>query len=74
MTSKTVAIIGAGASGLLAAKILIQDGFDVTIFDREKHVGGIWSPDQAYLDLRTQIVAGFMEFSDLPNTGGDDSF
>ncbi len=47
MTSKTVAIIGAGASGLVTAKALIQDGFDVTIFDRENHLGGIWSPDQA---------------------------
>ncbi len=70
MTANTVAVIGAGASGLIVAKILIQDGFDVTIFDREKHLGGIWSPDQAYLDLQTQISAGFMEYSDLPNTEG----
>jgi len=31
---KTVAIIGAGPAGLIAAEILAQDGFAVTVFDR----------------------------------------
>ncbi len=70
MSAKTVAVIGAGASGLVAAKVLMKDGFDVTILEREKHLGGIWSPDQGYVDLRTQIVSGFMEYSDLPDTEG----
>lgn len=41
MTAKTVAIIGAGASGLAAAKVLLEDGFDVTVFDRQKKVDGV---------------------------------
>jgi cation diffusion facilitator CzcD-associated flavoprotein CzcO len=73
MTAKTVAVIGAGASGLIAARVLLKDGFNVAIFDREKHVGGIWSPDRAYVDLHTQTVAGFMEYSDLPDTEGNSS-
>ena len=73
MTAKTVAVIGAGASGLINARILMQDGFDVTLLDREKCLGGIWSPNQAYLDLKTQIIGGFMKFSDLSNTEGSSS-
>jgi dimethylaniline monooxygenase (N-oxide forming) len=71
MVGKTVAIVGAGFSGLAAGKVLLQDGFDVTIFDRQKALGGIWSPDWAYVDLHTQAVPGLMEFSNLPDTRGN---
>jgi dimethylaniline monooxygenase (N-oxide forming) len=67
---KTVAILGAGVSGLAAAKVLLEDGFDVTIFDRQKTVGGVWSPDWAYIDQSTQTMAGLMEFSNLHDTEG----
>jgi cation diffusion facilitator CzcD-associated flavoprotein CzcO len=72
--AKTVAVVGAGSSGIVAAKVLIEDGFDVTLFDREKQIGGIWSPDGAYIDLQAQLVAGFMEFSDLTDKEGISSF
>ena len=39
----TVAIIGAGDSSLICAKTLLDDRFDVTIFERGKELGGIWS-------------------------------
>ena len=71
MSGKTVAVVGAGPSGLVAAKVLMEDGFNVTLFDRHKELGGIWSADWAYASLRTQIVRGFMEFSDLPDTEGN---
>ncbi|CAF5136305.1 unnamed protein product, partial [Rotaria magnacalcarata] len=35
-SSKTVAIIGAGACGLVCAKVLLDDGFDVTLFERNE--------------------------------------
>ncbi|KAF4445561.1 hypothetical protein F53441_10693 [Fusarium austroafricanum] len=38
-----IAIIGAGPSGLASAKYLIAQGFqDITIFEQQDHVGGIW--------------------------------
>ena len=70
MNTKTVAIIGAGVSGLAAGKVLLEDGFDVTIFDRQNTLGGIWSPDWAYTNLHTQTIAGLMELSNLPDTEG----
>ncbi|MGC7358133.1 FAD-dependent oxidoreductase, partial [Mycobacteroides abscessus subsp. massiliense] len=40
MTS--VAIIGAGFSGLAAAVQLIAAGHDVTVYERAEDVGGVW--------------------------------
>jgi len=67
---KPVTVVGAGSSDIVVAKVLIEHGFSVTLFDREKQIGGIWSPNGAYLDLRTQLVAGFIEYSDLLDTEG----
>lgn len=65
MSARSVAIIGAGASGLVAAKVLLEDGFNVTLFERQGQLGGIWSKESAYLDLVTQQPGGTMEFADL---------
>ena len=37
---KKIAIVGAGIAGLQCAKILINNGFNVTVFDKESEVGG----------------------------------
>jgi NADPH-dependent glutamate synthase beta subunit-like oxidoreductase/dihydroorotate dehydrogenase/Pyruvate/2-oxoacid:ferredoxin oxidoreductase delta subunit len=37
---KTVAIIGSGPAGLGAASVLLQDGYQVSIYERQKHPGG----------------------------------
>jgi cation diffusion facilitator CzcD-associated flavoprotein CzcO len=63
--SKTVAIIGAGACGLVCAKVLLDDGFNVTLFERQRELGGIWSAESAYADLHSQQPGGTFEFSDL---------
>lgn len=39
---KKIVIIGAGASGLCAARHAISKGFDVTVFEQTDHVGGTW--------------------------------
>ncbi|MFX1261845.1 MAG: FAD-dependent oxidoreductase [Promethearchaeota archaeon] len=36
-----IAIIGAGAAGLEAARVLALRGFDVTLFDENKRIGGL---------------------------------
>lgn len=63
--SKSVAIVGAGPSGLVCAKVLLDDGFNVTIFDELRELGGTWSAEKAYADLHTQQPGGIYEFSDL---------
>lgn len=62
---RTVAIVGAGAAGLVAAKTLLVDGFDVVLFEKNASLGGIWSPDGSYYNLHTQQPGGTMEYSDL---------
>ncbi|MFN3550912.1 MAG: phytoene desaturase family protein [Endomicrobiia bacterium] len=44
MKNKKIVIIGAGPGGLTAGMILSYRGFDVTIFEKEKNVGGRNSP------------------------------
>ena len=39
-----VGIIGAGPLGLVAAKNLTEEGFEVTAFERAESVGGLWLP------------------------------
>ncbi|OGX78778.1 hypothetical protein A6395_10580 [Exiguobacterium sp. SH31] len=38
--SKSIAIIGAGVSGLYAASLLIEKGYDVTVFEARDRIGG----------------------------------
>lgn len=40
---RSVAVIGAGISGILATKYLLQVGLDVTVFERNDKPGGVWS-------------------------------
>nr|QWJ73361.1 aliphatic glucosinolate S-oxygenase 2-1 [Isatis tinctoria] len=62
ISSRHVAVIGAGASGLIAARELHREGHTVVIFEREKQVGGLWiySPkaesDPLSLDPTRHIV------------------
>ncbi|KAK4144833.1 uncharacterized protein C8A04DRAFT_36207 [Dichotomopilus funicola] len=47
---KKVCIVGAGPSGLVAAKTLLHDvpngTFDVTLFDSQSRIGGLWPWDK----------------------------
>lgn len=38
----SVAVIGAGISGILATKYLLHEGLEVTVFERNEQAGGVW--------------------------------
>ncbi|MFD0201625.1 MULTISPECIES: flavin-containing monooxygenase [Saccharothrix] len=62
-----VCVIGAGPGGIVSAKVLLEHGFEVTVFDKYRRVGGIWSPGGCYDGLANQSALRLFEFADLPN-------
>ncbi|WP_033433088.1 flavin-containing monooxygenase [Saccharothrix syringae] len=60
-------VIGAGPAGIVTAKVLLEHGFDVTVIDKYRWVGGIWSPGGCYDGLANQAASRLFEFADLPN-------
>lgn len=74
-----VAVIGLGAQGLVALKNLLEEGFDVTGFEKNDFVGGIWhySAETRVSVLPTTVVNASKEracFSDFPYPDECDSY
>ena len=61
---KTVGIIGAGVSGLVAAKTLMADGLECTLFERNATLGGVWS--DGYINFGVQVQKELYEYPDWP--------
>ena len=66
------AIIGAGSSGITAAKGLREKGIDVTVFEASDRIGGNWvfgnvnGMSAAYRGLHINTSRERMEFTDFP--------
>jgi hypothetical protein len=71
-TGPSVCIIGAGASGLRAAKSLTDADIDYTCFETSDRVGGNWAfknpngRSSAYRSLHIDTSKGRISFSDFP--------
>jgi hypothetical protein len=71
-TLPTVAIIGAGSSGIAAAKALHERGVPFDCFEASDRVGGNWvfenknGVSAAYRDLHINTSRDRMQFSDFP--------
>mgnify|MGYP001340699901 CR=1 FL=1 len=62
---QNVLIIGAGLSGLVTAKTLLEYGYPVTVFEKEAEIGGVWAPSRRYPGLTTQNTRDTYAFSDF---------
>src|SRR5215213_7043751 len=68
----TVCVIGAGSSGIAAAKTLHERGFEFDCFEASDRVGGNWvyknanGMSSAYRSLHINTSRERMEFSDFP--------
>jgi cation diffusion facilitator CzcD-associated flavoprotein CzcO len=68
----SVCVIGAGSSGIAAAKALHQRGFDFDCFEKSDRVGGNWvfknrnGMSAAYRSLHINTSRERMEFADFP--------
>ncbi|HTP97390.1 MAG TPA: NAD(P)-binding domain-containing protein [Burkholderiales bacterium] len=69
--TKRVAVIGAGACGICAARYLLEVGFDVTVYEIGSQIGGLWcyrndnGLSSAYRTLHINTSRGVTRFSDL---------
>ncbi|KAH6888404.1 flavin monooxygenase-like protein [Thelonectria olida] len=67
-----VAVIGAGPAGLTAIKAMMEEGFQVTGFERRPDAGGLWAFSEnphftsATLSTKTQLSKFLLPFSDYP--------
>lgn len=55
MAVKTVAVIGAGASGLAAIKCCLDEGLQPTCFEKSEDIGGLWRYKDNSEDNRASI-------------------
>lgn len=63
---KTIAIVGAGFAGLSTAKLLRDFGYEVTVFEKEADVGGVWCTSRRYPGLKTQNPRDTYALSQFP--------
>ena len=76
MPGERIAVIGAGAAGLCAAKHLRQRGHTVVIFEAGTHIGGLWVYENdsgrspAYQSLRINSEAKVTGYRDFPIPAG----
>lgn len=70
--ARRVAVIGAGAAGLISAKTMMQAGFDVTVFEIGTSIGGMWDINNdngcgvAYRDLHINTDTYLTQLRDYP--------
>ena len=63
---RRVAIVGAGVSGLVTARVLLDDGFDVSVFEKAAEIGGVWASSRTYPGLRannTRVTYAYSDFA-----------
>lgn len=69
--TRRVAVLGAGACGICAAKYLLETGFDVTVYEIGGQIGGMWcymndsGRSSAYRTLHINTSRGVTRFSDF---------
>ncbi|XP_063796096.1 flavin-containing monooxygenase 5-like [Pseudophryne corroboree] len=71
---KKVAVIGAGASGLVAIKCCLEEGLEPTCFERSEDIGGLWrfneNPEKGRASIYKSVIINtakeMMCYSDFP--------
>lgn len=63
---QNVLVIGAGLSGLVTAKTLLEYGYSVRVFEKDPEIGGVWASSRRYPGLTIQNTRDTYAFSDFP--------
>ncbi|QIX60380.1 NAD(P)-binding domain-containing protein [Hymenobacter sp. BT18] len=74
LSNGKVAIIGAGPSGLAAAKSALEEGLEPVLFEQSGHLGGQWNQGAphsgVWAAMHTNTSAINTRFSDFPHQAG----
>lgn len=62
---KTVGVVGAGLSGLVAIKELVEAGHDVICFEKNQDIGGVFCELGSYDSVELTVSNFFMSYSDF---------
>ena len=65
-TKPTVAILGAGAGGIVMGIRLVRAGYDFTIYEKSDGVGGTWR-DNTYPGAACDVPSHLYSYSFAPN-------
>lgn len=71
---KRACVVGAGIAGLVTARVLRDDGFEVAVFERAPTLGGVWASARTYPGLRANNSRDSYAFSDYPYPASADEF
>lgn len=80
MAQKSVMVLGAGLSGLCAAKRALEKDFQVTVYEKDDQMGGLWYVNDdlnrtcVYEGLKTNQPKPILEYSDFFFEGEDQYF
>ena len=76
-TIKKICVVGCGPSGLVTAKYMIDQGFDVTVYEKSNRIGGSFAHSyDGYLtssNYLTQFSDLMIDAKDLIDTKGNES-
>jgi len=64
VSPKQVCVVGAGVSGLAAARAFAAHGHKVTIIEKSGDLGGVWHPSRCYPDVQTQSPKDLYRYTD----------
>jgi dimethylaniline monooxygenase (N-oxide forming) len=64
VSPKHVCVIGAGVSGLAAAKAFATRGHKVAIVESSADLGGVWEPARSYPEVQTQSPKDLYRYTD----------
>src|SRR5215472_373835 len=69
-----VAVVGAGVSGLVTAKELLEEGHEVVIFEQESSIGGVFKTGVSYDRMHLTVSNYFMAYSSLAPPEGQERY